>query len=246
MSTPIHSHVLHTRACNVGPTILTVAAYFCLTPLASQSHADLVVPPGQTFVSSSWDDGQILNYGTIASDTAESFIFGPTTVVRGSGHFENTLSWGIFAPGLSPGITTGTNQAFAGTLEIELGGTTPGFGSGKHDQINDFGAITLDVTTSVLSILPYEGYVPSKDDEFTILTWTDGLDGSFSDVLIDSTFTTAGISFELNFTNVGGQGDLTLRAVAVPEAHAALGLLSVSVLCLLTKSMVNQHGVRTN
>ncbi len=189
---------------------------FALVIWPADADAELVVPENQVHIAREANDSLVENRGVVRSSTADRFVFGPQTLVKGSGYFENTLMLGTFAPGNSPGITTGKNQAYAGTIEIELGGTTPGFGSGQHDQINDSGTITLDPATSVLSILSFEGYVPNLGDEFTVLTWEDGLNGNFSGVAIDSTFTTASVTFQLVFTNPGGTGNLKL--VAIPEA----------------------------
>lgn len=214
-------------------TALVVAT---ATLSASVCNADLVIDKKQEFVGHQANDALVENHGVIRSSTADRFVFGPETLVKGSGYFENTLMLGTFAPGNSPGITTGKNQAYAGTLEIELGGTTSGFGSGRHDQVKDSGTITLDPITSVLSILSFEGYVPDKGDEFTILTWEDGLDGDFSNVLIDSTFSNSGIDFSLIITNQVGSGNLKL--VAVPEASAMLiwSLLTLVVWFSLIRS----------
>lgn len=201
----------------------TIAAVFCCCTWSGFSaddvRADLVIPTGQTYVGAGIATGRVENHGVITSGTSDRFVFGPETVVQGSGHFENTLSWGVFAPGNSPGITSSRNIAFGGTLEIELGGTNPGFGSGKHDQINDTATITLFDNLPVLSILSFEGFIPTPGDEFEILTWQTGLVGSFSAVLFDNTFTVNNITFEQIITNPTGAGNFTLRAVAVPEAR---------------------------
>ncbi len=214
--------------------LLITALLFSSCP--GQTHANIVVDEDQLLIGSEVTAPRVENHGVIRSAGADRFVFGPQTLVTGSGYFENTLSLGVFAPGNSPGITTGKNQAYAGTVEIELGGTTPGFGSGRHDQINDDGTITLDAGTSVLSVLSFESYVPSPGDEFTILTWTDGLDGSFSDMIVDPEFTSNYISFVQIITGAGGAGNLTLRAIAIPEAQAAVVWLMLSTIAVLRRN----------
>lgn len=191
----------------------------------AEAAAVLIIPENHVFIATEATDSRIENHGVIRSATADRFVFGPETLVKGSGYFENTLSLGTFAPGNSPGVTTGKNQAFAGTVEIELGGTTAGFGSGQHDQINDNGTVTLDATTSVLSILSFEGYVPTVGDEFEVLTWQTALDGDFGTITYDPIFAINGITFTALITNPTGPGSLTLTAVPEPSAFLFGGLV---------------------
>lgn len=195
---------------------------------------DFIVEQGETLSPSIPLDGRVVNHGHIFGSTTQPVVFGPGALVSGSGHFTETLNYGTFAPGNSPGVTTGTNQAFAGTVEIELGGTTPGFGSGKHDQINDNGAILI-VGFPTLSLISFESFIPSAGDEFTILTWDEGLVGDFGTVELDPAFVSAGIEFEQVVTNRLGAGDLTLRAVAVPEVGGFLQGLGVVLLLVCIK-----------
>jgi hypothetical protein len=132
---------------------------------------DVVVQADET-PRSGIEAGAVVNHGSIIGEAAARLVFGAETRITGGGYFENTLVEGIFAPGNSPGITTGTNQAFGSTatVEIELGRLTPGFGAGNHDQINDTAAIFL-IGGPTLSLLPFGGFVPAPGDEFTILTW---------------------------------------------------------------------------
>ncbi|QEG33578.1 hypothetical protein [Bythopirellula goksoeyrii] len=222
-----------------GGTVLF--SCFCSLILVSICSADLVIESDQRLSHIPERIERIVNHGTFVGSASNVFQLGPTTRVSGSGRFENTLMYGVFAPGNSPGVTTGLNQAFGGTLEIELGGTTPGFGSGRHYQINDDGTITLVDDLPVLSILSFESYVPNPGDEFEVLTWQNGLVGNFSNTLIDSTFTTSNITFEQIITNPTGVGNLTLRAVAVPEARVIYLWLALSAVVLLRHKLASQH-----
>ncbi|HUU09386.1 MAG TPA: PEP-CTERM sorting domain-containing protein, partial [Phycisphaerae bacterium] len=136
---------------------------------------------------------------------------------------------GTFAPGESPAVTNGTNQGFGGKVQVELGGTGPGFGDANHDQINDTATILL-VGSPTLEILPWNNFVPGVGDEFVVMTWAAGLAGAFGDVVTDAWFTDRGLSFDLRYENVDGPGRLMLEAVPEPATLALVALGGVAVL----------------
>ena len=136
----------------------------------------------------------------------------------------------------APTISHQVAPAFAGSVEFELGGTTPGNGDGFHDQIISSGLVIV-LPSATLTIKPWPvvgSFVPSVGDEFEILTWQTGIyddamltsPGSFQNISVDPHFTSNGISFETVYTNVSGIGNLKL--VAVPEANP----VQIGVLCL--------------
>jgi len=137
---------------------------------------------------------------------------------------------GAICPGGSIGLTAvdGRLVMNAGSIEIELGGTTPGFGNDNHDQINDSGTVLL-AGSPTLAILPWNGFVPEVGDEFVILTWQVGLDGQFGAVEADPWFTDRGITFDLHYGNVDGPGNLTIAAVPEPATLALLALGGLAV-----------------
>jgi hypothetical protein len=183
--------------------------------MSGDTHAHFLLEEGKNLVGRGTVEGNFRSHGHVIGDgpaLAERIVFDAGWTVTGVGSFENVLFNGTFAPGLSPGVTTGTNQAFAGAIEIELGGLTPGIGPGQHDQIQDFGSIDL-VGAPELRILPYAGFMPQVGDEFEIMTWQEGLNGNFGQVTTDSWFTSRGLRFVLDH----GATSLSLHAVAVPE-----------------------------
>jgi hypothetical protein len=190
----------------------------------ADTYAHFLLEQGRNLVGRGTVNGHLKNHGHVIGDgTAmdERIVFNTDWTVTGKGSFTNSLILGTFAPGESPGITLGTDQGFGGTVEIELGGTTPGFGDNNHDQINDTATIWL-FGNPELSILPWNNYVPSLGDEFVIMTWLKGLDGVFGNVNVDPWFTDHGVSFDTVYYNVGGTGNLTLTAVPEPSTLAML------------------------
>ena len=100
----------------------------------------------------------------------------------------------------------------------------------NHDQINDSGTLSLSDPVT-LPILPSNNFVPSVGDEFVIMTWQTELQGTFSNVLVDSVFNSNNIAFDLLANNIGSAGSLTLRATVVPEPSTVL-LLGIGILCI--------------
>ncbi len=85
----------------------------------------------------------ILTLNGASSNTSATTISAGT--LRGTGSFAGnvTINGGTHAPGNSTGITTTSGSytlAAAGTLQIEINGTTPGT---QHDQVGVAGTVTL-------------------------------------------------------------------------------------------------------
>jgi hypothetical protein len=202
------------------------------TALMSDTDPHFLVEEGKNLVGRGDIEGNIKNNGSAISDgtaLSERLVFAAGWTVTGKGNFVNPAFFGTFSPGESPGITPTENLLSGGPVEIELGGTTPGFGSGHHDQINDTGKIDL-LNTSSLSIVPFESFLPVVGDEFQVITWQVGLDGAFGDIVVDPFFVNNGIDFELVITNTSGAGDLTLRATMfVPEPSTALIVILMAI-----------------
>ncbi len=177
---------------------------------------DFLLEDGKNVIGRGSIAGNFRNMGSVIGDgtTMSTRIeFEDGFTVTGIGYAENVLYSGNHSPGLSPAVVTGKNQAFAGTVELELGGTAPGGGSNGHDQIVDLGDVEL-IDGVDLSIKPWNGFEPTIGDEFEVLTWGDSLAGEFDQVMVDPFFTGMGIDFELIY----GEDSLMLAAVAAGPA----------------------------
>lgn len=192
----------------------------------SDSHHHFLLEPGKNVAGRGGIEGNFKNQGHVIGDgpaLAQRIVFESGWTVSGIGSFENTLVLGTFAPGNSPAIVNGTNQGFGGVVQFELGGLVPGFGSNNHDQINDSDVILL-LPGTLLAVDPWNGFVPQIGDEFVVMTWAEGLDGEFADLVVNSFYTDLGIGFSANYINPNGSGQLVLTVVPEPSSWLLLGL----------------------
>lgn len=120
---------------------------------------------------------------------------------------------GTFAPGDAIGVLAiqgNYSQGASGTLEIELGGHTPG---NEHDQLNVSGAATLGGTVRIRFA---NGFTPQAGDQFTILTYAQR-NGSFAGISGPGTFS---ITYNANAAIV------TVNAARAPGDANCDGLLN--------------------
>ena len=203
----------------------------------TDTHAHFLLEQGKNMVGRGFINGNYKNHGHVIGDgiaPSERIVFESGWTVTGKGMFEYVGFKGTFAPGDSPTITSTTHAWYAdATVQVELGGTSPGSGNDNHDQINDTATVWLDHDEPpTLEILPWSNFVPEVGDEFVILTWQESLDGEFGDVIVDSWFTDHGIDFKPHYNNVGGTGNLTIEATPEP---ATLALLALGGLALVRR-----------
>ena len=139
--------------------------------------------------------------------------------VKGDGTFNNVNFTGTFSPGLSPTLTSAGNLAFAvsSTLEMELGGTTPG---STYDQIQASGQLSFAGT---LQISLTDGFNPSAGDSFDILDWG-SLTGTFNSLLLPSL--AAGLTW--NTSALYTSGVLSVDAGGVPGDYNGNGIVDAA------------------
>lgn len=108
----------------------------------------------------------LINNGAIEGDSLAE----PVTLsgyVKGVGTLDNVVITGTDAPGFSPSMVVRGSVSYHGTLEIELGGTSPGT---DFDQIvHLLGAGTAELG-GALEVRLIDGFAPSVGDTFEIIT----------------------------------------------------------------------------
>lgn len=153
--------------------------------------------------------------GTLASAVVvEGGIFGGTGTVDDT----LTINGGLHAPGASPGVMTVNGNYWlnaAGTLQVEILGTTPG---NQYDQLKVTGAGSVVTLAGALQVVT-TNTLPAGAS-FGIITNTGSavVSGTFADRPQGSAFVAANTNwFRISYT--GGSGnDVFLTRIATPAA----------------------------
>ena len=140
---------------------------------------------------------------------------------EGSVEADEVTNSGTVSPGNSPGILTisgNYDQDAAGTLAIELNGTTPGT---EHDQLVITGDATLDGTLDVSLLF---GFDLEEAMEFEILDIAGTRTGTFDGLNQGAKFGDYdGLQFQIDYA--GGDGnDVVLTVVPEPTSLAPLAM----------------------
>ncbi len=202
-----------------------------------------------------------LLYNDTSNDSFTDFDVFAGATLGGSGAFTvsgtSTINMaGTLAPGNSAGTldiaVTSLDFASASSYLVELGGTSPGDGTGFYDQTNISGRIALSGTVS-LGVTLIDGYAPVAGDTFYILTRgaTGALtssgagtlgsgSGLFAGLIEGASFYLGGQEFKITYeadwtgTQLGssliGGNDVALTVVPEPTTLATLGLIGGLVL----------------
>ncbi len=168
---------------------------------------------------------QLGNGGTLLANTTTGSATGSGSVrvniggtLGGTGSAGGVVtvnSGGTIAPGISPSILTVDSVTFnsGSQFAVELAGSG-GIAGTDFDQLVVNGLVDL-VSNPTLSVLSVSNFLPTIGDEFEVMTWQTGLNGTF-DLSVDPFFLANDIGFQAIITNAGDAGDLTLRAVPEP------------------------------
>jgi RHS repeat-associated protein len=164
----------------------------------------VVVGSGSTLTTAgsyTQSSGSTAVNGTLASGGTVAVNGG---VLNGAGTVQgNVVNAAQITPGNAPGvlmITGNYTQTSAGTLNIEIGGTTPGSG---YDQLNISGTAALDGTLNISLI---NGFGPAFGQTFQIMSFASS-SGTFA------TINGLTLGFKTLFTVSLGASSLVLNAI---------------------------------
>jgi hypothetical protein len=117
----------------------------------------------------------LINNGNITGNSPSELIT-LTGYVKGVGTLDDVNITGTDAPGFSTAAVNRGSISYNGTLEIELGGTTPGSG---YDQLNHILGAGIADLGGTLDVLLLGGFTPSAGDMFEIITAA-SINGTFA------------------------------------------------------------------
>ena len=209
--------------------------------------------------------GSLLVNGSLASSGTATVAVNNGGTLGGTGSIARAITvnaGGRLAPGTSPGVLTvgpaapaadqgSLTMADGSTLQVELGGTTPGNAAANYDQVrvtNTAGAVTL-APEAVLDAVLVNGFAPAAADPFYILALEPGatLSGVFNGVPDNGTITFPGggsaqISYDANWTGDpatsafdGGGNDVAIRNVTGVPEPASAAVLGLGIVGLLAR-----------
>jgi hypothetical protein len=165
--------------------------------------------------------GGIVNL-TGGAITVANLSIPSTATLQGQGAVTgNVNNSGIVSPGDAPGILTVNGnfiQASAGTLEIGLGGTSPGT---QYDQLKTLGSASFAGTLDVVAL---NTFAPARGQSFDLFTF--GSDsGTFANVILPQP--AGGGTWDTSALYTSG----VITVVPEPMAVSVLALAGLSVLC---------------
>jgi hypothetical protein len=203
--------------------------------------------------------GTALVNSTLSATTATSSTISSGATLGGIGALTLTGSLaenGNLAPGDSPGVlsigTTNANFGATGSLNIEIGGNSPGNTPLNYDQLlltNVSGTVTLNAATA-LNLSLFGGYTPNPSDIYYILGRADT--GAFTTLFNGTTEGgtvnlgggyTGQITYLANWTSTqagssvtGGNDVAIYNVVGVPEP-SSLVLLGLAGMAFVASRM---------
>ncbi len=151
--------------------------------IITQSAGHTIRGRGQ--IDNTFGNGMFVNHGRLEGESAAEPLFIYSNL-SGDGTLKNVSIQSSLRKNhiLGDVGTTAVVHAeglynFSGRMSLlaDLGGITPGTG---YDQLNSIGPITLNTTETRLEASIINGFVPAAGDQFTVMTTTDSLTGTFS------------------------------------------------------------------
>jgi hypothetical protein len=145
------------------------------------NHGEIQTLAGSLIFTQGMDSGEntTINLGNGTLEMGDSFTLNSGDSLVGSGTLvSNLVNAGLVSPGASPGriaVDGDYDQQAIGTLDIELGGTSPGT---SYDQLAITNAATLGGTLNISLI---DGFTPAPGDIFNLITFASHT-GSFAAV----------------------------------------------------------------
>ncbi len=182
-----------------------------------------------------------VNSGTLTIGTSDGgnwagnvIVNGGTLKGRGTISGSLTLNGGFYSPGNSPGIqNVGTFTVNPGSTHlVEIDGSTPGNGSGFHDQTISAGAVTLNGGTLQGSTLfsGSSGYVPPFGTKINFLQGS-SITGTYTDYSFSSN--PSNLSFmpeyrgtEVNLFSVPADWGVNVAGMNPNQTHVGKALQS--------------------
>jgi autotransporter-associated beta strand protein len=135
---------------------------------------------------------------------------------------------GQLAPGDSPGVlNTGSLSFVSGAaFDVEIGGSTPGNGSGHYNQDNVSG--TVDLGGATLNLSSFGGHTPQAGDEYLIINndGSDAVTGKFAGLaegaVVSSNLLGSGLTARITYQ--GGDGNDVAIFVEGEVSYSGTGL----------------------
>ena len=162
----------------------------------------------------------LINNGAIVGGSLSEPIT-LTGYIKGAGTLDNVVITGTDAPGFSPATVYRGSVAYAGSLEIELGGTSPG----SFDRIIHAGLAQLGGDLDVLLI---NGFSPTAGDNFDVLDWS-SISGAFASINLPAL--PGGLAWDTS--NLLIDGTLAVLAAQLPGDLNADGFVGIDDLNLV-------------
>jgi hypothetical protein len=120
------------------------------------------------------------NNGSLAGNSLAEPLTLPG-YVKGTGTLDNVTLTGTYAPGAGPASLSLGSVQYGGTLDIEIGGPTPG---SDYDQLNHILGSGLAQLGGALNVSLLNGFMPQAGDMFDILTAAGGISGTFASSML--------------------------------------------------------------